>query len=392
MLGLPEALKGDSMVGDSMKAFFIGGLILMNVTAAAAQTATATAAAGQTAERGLVSSISVTSLVAMKRELQTGSAERVNELRREIVAQLAVANLLDIQMLCDILHGFGTEDAVNTLLTRLEMEGSGPVLGGPCGGMENDLMRATLCRGLSIVSYRVKLSSATEQRILKQLGEIMEDKRCSMSLLASASAACGRAGPSGFDLLCKTAKTNPVMTHIFYGALSGSLDPRAARLIRHGIEDPTVLEHARLQAVGGIGSLFAALERAGIPVDKTERTAALKLVEKIVHSASGSSPDQADKFFAAALQSWVKMSPASERMKLRGPIIAALDSSRPLRQQAALELLFASPDLQDDEIMGRVRQLAAQSDTSETGDLVIVTAKDILESRFEIVEDRISRE
>jgi len=369
-----------------MKAILIGLILAF----------TATAIAGQADGRSLVSSLlsasgpidSATSFRALRKELQNGSAE----VRREIVAQLAVnASPVALRLLCEALKGFGTEGAVNTLLSRLEAERS-IVLPTRLDELQSIQLQAAILEGLPAIFYRVNLSQSTQQRLLKQLGSIMENRGSPISVLKPAAITCGRIGPAGFDLLCKTAKTNSRMMDVFYGALSGSLDPRAAALIRQGIEDPTLSEGTRRHAVYALGHLFAGWEQSGMRVDEVERAASLDLVEKLVYSASGSSPDQADQLFAAALQSWAKISPSSERLKLRGVILTSLDSGRPRRQSAALDVLYAVPDLQDEEIMVRVRQLAAQSDTTEMGDRVIVTAKDILESRSEVVEDRISRE
>lgn len=309
---------------------------------------------------------SLSKFLSLRHELSSGNRSAAQQ---AIAAQLAIsASPLAVRRLCSAVRGFATEDVVNTLINRLEAEGSAS-------------LKASLCEGLARVLANTPLTPVTEQRLLSHLAGVLENRRAPLQMLEAAVITCGQIRPAGFEMLCRTAQSrqNPMMMEVFYTALGESLDPRAAAVIRQGAADSTATEGKRIQAIHALGQLFAGWERAGGPVDEAERTASRELVESITLTSAS------DQLSSAALRAWAKIALPAERLKLRGTIISSLDSERPYRQEAALDVLYAAPDLQDEEIMFRVRQLAARSDAADSdGDAVSSTAKDVLESRSEL--------
>jgi hypothetical protein len=296
-------------------------------------------------------STAAASFLSLSRTLRKGSPAAVKAVQDSLCQQLATSE--DPAMMgriCLALRSAPRDDAVAMVVDRLQPNKPREV-------------RTAACRALRhLVSRRLPSDPKITELALARLSDIIRDRLAPLVLTDAAVAAVAAFGPPGFDTLMKLhndPNTPKQHNNMLYTALSETGDLRALPILRAAVSTPETRDGQRIEAANAVGALFALAGRRGSPVATDERT---KCWQALYPYLADQTPDQ---LFGVALKSLAEIAPIHQDAGVLQALNTALVSSRRVRREAALDVLYRT-GLPLDGVQSTLVRWSAASDSDDS--------------------------
>ncbi|MHC4442414.1 MAG: HEAT repeat domain-containing protein [Planctomycetota bacterium] len=234
-----------------------------------------------------------------------------------------------------------TLDAIDSVAELLAVDSAPEVQKAACDAMQNLI---------SGCSSEQKLQAVY---VLPQLEEIMRDRELPLPLIDSAVMASAALGESGFDLLIglrDEPEINKKILNIFCTALSQTDDLRALPILRNIINNNDTREGMRIQAIHGLGQMFARAAKLGLVIDPAERDNCIATLNNFLDHAS-------DQVFSVAFRSLVKIEGVQQDSQLYQLALNSLYSPYKHRRMAALEVLYQSDVVLNEYVISSIQSV-----------------------------------